>query len=103
MAVSLPASGAGGRKFESCRAHVGSVSVPVCPATRQDPNDIHHACLAVALETYSPVSHPQAPFVGIRQLDDIAGRWVVCEPVKRADDATLDRPVETLEVTSCSR
>jgi hypothetical protein len=36
-------------------------------------------------------------------FDDIARRRVVCEPVKSTDDATLDRPVQTLEVTPRSR
>jgi hypothetical protein len=44
--------------------------------TRQDSQDVDDARLGIALEAYAPVAGSQAPFVGVGQLDDIAGRRI---------------------------
>src|ERR1700686_3262905 len=75
-----------------------SASIPVGATTRQDTQDVDDAGLGVALEAHPPVADPQAPFVSVRQLDDIASRRIAREPIEGTDDAALDRRVETLEI-----
>jgi hypothetical protein len=58
---------------------------------------VDDAGLYVAFEAYTPVADPQAPFVGVRQLDDIPGRRIAGQPVQSADDAALDWRVEALK------
>lgn len=43
----------------------------------------------------------QAPFICVRQLDDIASRWIACKSIEGAYDAALDWRVETLEIAPC--
>ncbi len=75
-----------------------SVSIPVGASTGQDPQDVDDPCFGVALEANPPVAYAQAPFICVRQLDDIASRWIACKSIEGAYDAALDWRVKTLEI-----
>ncbi len=64
-------------------------SISVGTTTRQDTHDVDDPCLGITLEAHAPVAHAQTPFVGVCELDDISSRWIVCQPVKSTNDATL--------------
>lgn len=75
-------------------------SVPISPPARQHPGDINNPGLGVPREAHPPVANPQAPFVGIYELDDIPGRGIVGQPIERINHSLLNWAVEALEVTS---
>ena len=41
-----------------------------------------HTCFGVALKANPPVAYVQAPFICVRQLDDIASRWIACKSIE---------------------
>ena len=65
-------------------------SIPVGTTTGQYPQDVDNPCFGVALEATRPVTYAQTPFIYVRQLDDIASRWIACKSIEGAYDAALD-------------
>jgi hypothetical protein len=65
----------------------GCRPIPIGATARQDPQDVDYTRLCIALKAYPPVADPQAPFIGVGQLHDIAGWRVSRKSIEGTDDA----------------